>query len=72
MDNFKIGKKEAFRIIGFKTPLTERASIHDSQYSASKTSFFKSMIENGQMATLRPLAESPYGYAAVVHENGAV
>lgn len=72
MNNFKVERKEAFRIIGFKTVLTGGTSIHSPHYSNQKTTFFKSVIDNGQMATLRPLAESPYGYAALVKKNESV
>ena len=72
MNPFKVEKKEAFRVIGFNTILAEGTSIHSPLYSSPKTDFFKSVIENGQMAALRPLSESPYGYAAVAVENGNV
>ncbi|MGZ7443245.1 GyrI-like domain-containing protein [Paenibacillus sp. TH7-28] len=69
MNNFKIEKKASFRIVGFKTVLTSALSIHSPHFSSQKTSFFKSTVNNGKMATLRPLSESPYGYAAVVMNN---
>ncbi|KKO55459.1 effector binding domain-containing protein [Paenibacillus sp. DMB20] len=72
MNNFKIEKKQAFRVIGFKTILNDGTNIHSPQFSSQKTSFFKSVMDNGQIASLRPYAESPYGYAAVAKENGYV
>lgn len=72
MNNFKVERKEAFRIIGFKTALTDGTSIHSPHFSSQKTAFFKSMIDNGQMATLRALAENPYGYAAVTKDQETV
>lgn len=72
MNNFKIEKKQAFRVIGFKTTLNNGTNIHSPQFSSQKTSFFKSVMDNGRIASLRPYAESPYGYAAVAKENGYV
>ncbi|RAW09803.1 AraC family transcriptional regulator [Paenibacillus taichungensis] len=72
MNNYRIEKKQAFRIISFKTLLDEGTSIHTPQYSSKKTTFFKSVLDNGQMASLRPYSESPYGFAAVTIENGNV
>lgn len=72
MNNFSIEKKAAFRVIGFKTALTDGTGIHSPHYSGQKTAFFKSVIDNGQMAAIRPLAEGPYGYAAAAVENGTV
>ncbi len=72
MISTRIENKEAFRFIGFKTALAEGTSIHDTRYSPLKTAFFKSMIEGGQMATLRPLSESNYGFAAVAREPGGI
>ena len=72
MNNFKVENKQAFRIIGFKTVLTGGTSIHSPGFSSQKTTFFKSVMENGQMATLRPLAESSYGFAAVARKNETV
>ncbi|WHY20523.1 effector binding domain-containing protein [Paenibacillus sp. G2S3] len=72
MSNFKLEKKQPFRVIGFKTALDERTTIHSPQFSSQKTTFFKSLIGNGKIASLRPLAESPYGFAAVAEENGYV
>ncbi|MEK5162118.1 GyrI-like domain-containing protein [Paenibacillus sp. FSL R5-0527] len=65
MSNFNIERKASFRMIGFKTALTGAASVHSPYFSNQKTSFFKSTVDNGKMAALRPLAESLYGYAAV-------
>jgi len=72
MNNFKIEMKQAFRVIGFKTTLNNGTTIHSPQFSNQKTIFFKSIIDNGQIADLRPYAESPYGYAAVAKENGTI
>ncbi|NOV02694.1 effector binding domain-containing protein [Paenibacillus planticolens] len=72
MNNFKVEKKGPFRIIGFKTVLTGGTSIHSPHFSSQKTTFFKSAIDNGQMAALRPLAEGPYGYAVVAKEGETV
>lgn len=72
MNNFKVEKKHAFRVIGFKTTLTDGTSIHSPQFSSQKTTFFKSVVENGEIASLRPLAESSYGYAVVAKDNGNI
>ncbi|MDI4647948.1 effector binding domain-containing protein [Cohnella hashimotonis] len=72
MNKVKIEKKPAFRLIGFRTVLQGGTSIHAPQYSNQKTTFFKSQIENGRLAGIRPLAEGPYGYAAVALEDGSV
>lgn len=72
MENYKIEQKAAFRVIGFKTALTEGTSIHSPQYSPQKTAFFKNVVESGRMAVLRPLAESPYGFAAIAKDDAAV
>lgn len=68
----RIETKEAFRIIGFKTVLKDGTSIHDPQYSEAKTTFFKSTLENGLMASLRPLSESAYGFAAIARVEGRI
>jgi len=67
---FTIENKESFRVIGFKTILKGGTSIHSPQFSSQKTAFFKSKVEDGQMAQLRPYSESPYGIAVVSRENG--
>ncbi|MDN4605130.1 effector binding domain-containing protein [Paenibacillus sp. F6_3S_P_1C] len=72
MNNYKIEPKQAFRLISFKTTLNEGTTIHAPEYTSDKTTFFKSMLENGQMASLRPYSESPYGYAAVAIVNDKV
>jgi len=72
MNNFKIEKKQPFRVIGFKTTLNNDTNIHSPQFSNQKTIFFKSVIDNGQITGLRPYAESSYGYAVVAKENGSV
>ncbi|MEK0314828.1 GyrI-like domain-containing protein [Cohnella sp. 56] len=69
MSNRTIERKAAFRIIGFKTALNDGTGIHAPQYSGQKTVFFKSMIETGSLAGLRPYAESPYGCAAVAQDD---
>ncbi|WP_438432941.1 effector binding domain-containing protein [Gorillibacterium sp. sgz500922] len=72
MTNYRIEQKQAFRSIGFKTVLAEGTAIHDPRYSSLKTAFFRSVLENGQIAGLRPYADSPYGFAAVTEENGQI
>lgn len=72
MISTRIENKEAFRIIGFKTVLDQGTTIHAAHYSPLKTAFFKSMIEGGQMASLRPLSESAYGFAAVAQGQGDI
>ncbi|MFD2168940.1 effector binding domain-containing protein [Tumebacillus lipolyticus] len=72
MNNFKFEKKQAFRVIGIKTTLSDGTNIHSPQFSNQKTTFFKSVIDNGQIASLRPYADSPYGYAVVAKENGFI
>ena len=67
---FHVERKEAFRVIGFKTVLEGGTGIHSPEYSGQKTAFFKSKVENGQMAQLRRYAESPLGIAVVAAENG--
>ncbi len=69
MSNFRIEEKNAFRLVGYKTQLSEIDKIYNPQYSEPKTEFFKGLLQNGQMASLRPLAESKYGYAAVTLED---
>lgn len=68
----RIENKEAFRLIGYKTVLDQGDLIHAEHYSPLKTTFFKSMIDGGQMASLRPLSESPYGFAAVAQGPGGI
>lgn len=70
MNNVRVETKPAFRLIGFKTALEGGTSIHAPAYSGQKTAFFKSKLENGQLAGIRFLAEGPYGYAAVAVEDG--
>ncbi|ETT33951.1 hypothetical protein C162_30430 [Paenibacillus sp. FSL R7-269] len=72
MISTRIETKEAFRIIGYKTVISEGGAVHDPAYSPLKTTFFKSMLENGSMASLRPLSESPYGFAAIAQEDGKI
>lgn len=74
MNPFTVEKKQAFRIVGFKAALDADGgtSIHEPQFSSRKTTFFKSLIENGRLAGLRPYSDSPYGFAAVALENGGV
>ena len=72
MNNYTIETKSAFRIIGFRTALSDGKVVLAPHYSGPKTAFFKSVIDSGQMAALRPLAEGPYRYAAVTVENGSV
>lgn len=69
MSNFNIEQKDAFRLVGFKTKLDGSNKIHSEQYTNQKTEFFKSMLHNGNMSLLRPLAESNYGYAAVTTDG---
>lgn len=72
MISVRIENKASFRLIGFKTILDEGTAIHAAHYSPRKTTFFKNMIEGGQMASLRPLSESAYGFAAVVCEQRGI
>lgn len=72
MSNFRLERKESFRIAGFKTPLAGSDSIHSPRFTRQKTEFFQGIIQDGLMARLRPLAESPYGYGAVAIEGGSV
>lgn len=72
MISTRIETKEAFRMIGFKATLSEGGAVHAPDYSPLKTAFFKSTLENGSMASLRPLSESPYGFAAIAQEDGKV
>lgn len=69
MSNFKIEQKDAFRLVAFKTKLEGSQKIHSEQFSSQKTEFFKSMLQNGNMSSLRPLAESKFGYAAVATDE---
>lgn len=69
MSNFNIEQKDAFRLVGFKTKLDGSNKIHSEQYTNQKTEFFKSILQNGNMALLRPLAEINYGYAAVTTDG---
>lgn len=71
MSNFKIEQKDAFRLVGFKTKLEGSHEIHSEQFSSQKTEFFKGILQNGNMALLRPLAESKYGYAAVATDGNS-
>ncbi|WP_238653850.1 effector binding domain-containing protein [Paenibacillus piscarius] len=72
MISTRIETKAAFRIIGYKTAISEGGAVHDPAYSPLKTAFFKSTLENGSMASLRPLSESPYGFAAIAQEDGEI
>lgn len=72
MSNFRVERKEGFRLVGYKTALEGAGNAHSAQFSRQKTKFFIGAIENGQMALLRPLAEDSYGYAAITVENGNV
>ncbi|MEK3905290.1 GyrI-like domain-containing protein [Paenibacillus sp. FSL R7-0179] len=72
MISTRIETKAAFRIIGYKTTLSEGGAMHNPAYSPLKTAFFKSTLENGSMAALRPLSESPYGFAAIAREDGKI
>jgi len=72
MISTRIETKEPFRIVGFKTVLSEGTSIHNAQYSKPKTTFFISTLENGLIASLRPLSESPLGFAAIALEEDKV
>lgn len=72
MISTRIETKDAFRIIGYKAVISEGGAVHDPGYSPLKTAFFKSTLENGSMAALRPLSESPYGFAAIAQEDGKI
>ncbi|MDF2926127.1 MAG: hypothetical protein K0R57_5041 [Paenibacillaceae bacterium] len=72
MSNYRVEKKEGFRIVGYKTVLTGSEHIHSSLFSSQKTEFFKGIIQEGKLASLRPWSESPYGYGAVVKEGETV
>ena len=72
MNSFKLETKMAFRVIGFKTTLLEGTHVYSPQFSGQKTTFFKELIAGGQMASLRPYADSGYGYAAVAEEDGQI
>lgn len=69
MSNFKIEEKVAFRFVGFKTVLSESSNIHADGFSPQKTEFFKGVIQSGNMAALRPLSESPYGFGAIATDG---
>lgn len=69
MSNFKIEQKDVFRFVGFKTKLEGSQKIHSEKFSSQKTEFFKGMLQNGNIALLKPLAESKYGYAAVTTDG---
>lgn len=71
MSNFKIERKDVFRLVGFKTKLEGSQKIHSEQFSNQKTEFFKGMLQNGNIALLRPLAESNYGYAALTTDENS-
>jgi predicted transcriptional regulator YdeE len=70
MSNFRVEKKTGFRLIAFKTPLSGASEIHSPEFSPQKTKFFLGVLQDGSMATLRPLAEAPYGYGAITVEDG--
>lgn len=70
MSNYRVEKKEGFRLVGYPTPLTGATGIHSPLYSPQKTKFFIGVLQDGSMAKLRPLADTPYGYAAVTVEDG--
>jgi predicted transcriptional regulator YdeE len=69
MSNFKIEEKDAFRLIGFKTKLEGSEKIHSELFSKQKTEFFKSIIQGGKMALLKPISECNYGYGAVTTDG---
>lgn len=69
MSNYKVEEKEAFRFVGYPTLLGEEAVIHTESYSTLKTEFFKSIIQSGKLALLRPLSESRYGYGVIATAN---
>jgi len=69
MDNVKVERKEAFRVVGFKTRLEGSADIHSPRFSAQKTEFFRNVIQSGKMALLQPISESKYGYGAVAGDG---
>ncbi|WP_127579426.1 GyrI-like domain-containing protein [Paenibacillus koleovorans] len=72
MSEYRVEQKESFRLVGFKTMLTGSTEIHSPAFTGQKTAFFKTVIQDGQMALLRPLAESPYGYGAIAVEGNTV
>lgn len=72
MSNFRVERKESFRLVGYKTVLEGSSNAHSPQFTKQKTTFFIGAFENGQMALLRPLAEGSYGYAAIAVEKGNV
>ncbi len=65
MDPFTIEHKDTFRFIGFGTKLEGASSIHAEPFSAQKTEFFKSVIQQGKLALLKPVSESEFGYGAL-------
>jgi len=69
MSNFRVERKEAFRIVGFKIRLEGSKNIHSARFSNQKTEFFKGVIQSGKMALLQPLSESRYGYGAVTSDG---
>mgnify|MGYP002620073813 CR=1 FL=1 len=69
MSNFSIERKEAFRIVGFKTKLEGSENIHSASFSGQKTEFFKNIIQSGKLALLQPISESKYGYGAVASDG---
>ncbi|WP_052339653.1 GyrI-like domain-containing protein [Gorillibacterium massiliense] len=69
MSETRIEQKEAFRFVGFKTALGATGAIHDAAYSGPKTDLFKTLVQNGKMAQLRPLSESPFGFAALTTDG---
>ncbi|RAV00230.1 effector binding domain-containing protein [Paenibacillus sp. YN15] len=70
MSSFAVQEKEAFRFIGYKTRLEASGQIHAPSYSPAKTEFFKSILQSGKLAALRPMSESPYGYGVVAADKG--
>jgi predicted transcriptional regulator YdeE len=69
MDNFKVERKAAFRIVGYKTRLEGSENIHSASFSNQKTEFFKGVIQSGKMAMLQPLSESKFGFGAVTNDG---
>ncbi|MFM9331468.1 GyrI-like domain-containing protein [Paenibacillus mesotrionivorans] len=69
MANFLVEEKEAFRFVGYKVQLGPPAQIHAEGYSPAKTEFFKGVLQSGKMAALKPISESPYGYAVVTADQ---
>jgi len=69
MSDFRVERKEAFRIVGFKTKLDGSANIHSESFSGQKTEFFKGVLQSGKMALLQPISESKLGYAAVANDG---